>query len=120
MKKSIYLLILISLFNISRLTSQNIGLERFYDEYCSKKVTSNDKSSASEKIAGTPYLVKEFEEGKIYMKQNDIYSVPLRFNIYENKKQKDIAEIMNLPQGTVATLISRGKKHLKEKLKNFF
>ena len=53
-------------------------------------------------------------------KLSDKQQVALKFNIYENKKQKDIAEIMNIPEGTVATLISRGKKHLKGKVKSFF
>lgn len=42
----------------------------------------------------------------------------LKFNIYDGKKQKDIAKIMNLPEGTVATLMSRAKNQLKERLKN--
>ena len=41
----------------------------------------------------------------------------LKFNLFEEKTQKDISEIMNLPEGTVATLIRRGKQHLKNKLK---
>ncbi len=41
----------------------------------------------------------------------------LKFNIFEEKTQKDISEIMDLPEGTVATLIRRGKQRLKDKLK---
>jgi len=37
----------------------------------------------------------------------------LKFNIYHGKTQKNIAEIMNLPKGTVATLIKRAKKTLR-------
>lgn len=42
--------------------------------------------------------------------------VALKFNIYENKKQREVAEIMNIPLKTVSTLISRAKKTLKTKL----
>lgn len=41
----------------------------------------------------------------------------LKFNIYDGEKQHDIARIMNVPAGTVATLIKRGKETLREKLK---
>ena len=41
----------------------------------------------------------------------------LKFNLYEGKKQKDIAKIMNLPKGTIASLISRAKHRLRENLK---
>lgn len=43
----------------------------------------------------------------------------LKLNIYEGKKQKEIAMIMALPEGSVATLIYRAKNRLKEKLKDF-
>ncbi len=52
-------------------------------------------------------------------KLSDKEQLALKFNIYEGKKQKDIARIMNVPEGTVATLISRAKLQLKEKLKSF-
>lgn len=42
----------------------------------------------------------------------------LKLNVYEGKKQKEIARIMTLPEGSVATLIYRAKNQLKEKLKN--
>ena len=40
----------------------------------------------------------------------------LKLNILDGKKQKDISSIMNIPEGTVATLISRAKKQLKANL----
>ena len=42
----------------------------------------------------------------------------LKLNIYHGKKQKDIAEIMNIPTGTVATLIRRAKDKLRKNLGN--
>lgn len=43
----------------------------------------------------------------------------LKFNIYDGEKQSDIARIMNIPEGTVATLIKRGKDTLRERLKSY-
>ena len=40
----------------------------------------------------------------------------LKLNIYDGKKQKDIAEIMKAPESTVATWLSVAKNSLKEKL----
>ena len=40
----------------------------------------------------------------------------LKFSIYEGKSQKDIAQIMNIPMGTVATLTSQAKKRIRKRL----
>jgi len=40
----------------------------------------------------------------------------LKLNIFDGMKQKEIAAIMNIPEGTVAILISRGKKYLRNAL----
>ena len=42
----------------------------------------------------------------------------LKLNIYDGKKQKDVAQIMNIPEGTAATLISRAKSQLRRSLKD--
>ncbi|MFH1664624.1 MAG: sigma-70 family RNA polymerase sigma factor [Candidatus Omnitrophota bacterium] len=44
------------------------------------------------------------------------HQLVLKFNIYDGQKQKDIARIMKIPEGTVAVILRRGKKHLREKL----
>lgn len=43
----------------------------------------------------------------------------LKLNIFDGKKQREIADIMALPEGTVATLIRRAKERLRERLKPF-
>ena len=43
-----------------------------------------------------------------------------KLNVYEHKKQKDISEIMNIPENTVATLVSRAKKRVKSKMEKYF
>ncbi|MBD3425720.1 MAG: sigma-70 family RNA polymerase sigma factor [Candidatus Omnitrophica bacterium] len=40
----------------------------------------------------------------------------LKLNILDGKTQKEISSIMNVPEGTVATLISRAKKQLRQNL----
>jgi len=44
----------------------------------------------------------------------------LKLNIYHGKTQKDIAQIMNIPTGTVATLIKRSKELLRKNLRKFY
>ncbi len=43
----------------------------------------------------------------------------LKFNLYDGKKQKEIARIMHIPQGTVGYLIMNAKKNIRKKLKEF-
>ncbi len=44
----------------------------------------------------------------------------LKLNLYEGRKQKDIARIMNAPESTVASLIKRGKEQLQKGLSDIF
>jgi RNA polymerase sigma-70 factor (ECF subfamily) len=44
----------------------------------------------------------------------------LKFNLYEGKTQREIAEIMHIPESTVASLISRGKRRIKKGFSDFF
>ena len=46
--------------------------------------------------------------------------IALKLNIYDCKKQKDIACIMNIPENTVATLISRAKNQVREGIEKYF
>ena len=41
----------------------------------------------------------------------------LKFNIYEGKTPKDIAEIMNIPHGTASVFLKRAKDRVRERLK---
>ncbi|MFH1394722.1 MAG: sigma-70 family RNA polymerase sigma factor [Candidatus Omnitrophota bacterium] len=43
----------------------------------------------------------------------------LKFYFYNNKKYKEIAEIMRIPKGTVATLINRAQKNMKKILRKY-
>jgi len=44
----------------------------------------------------------------------------LRLNVYECKKQKDIARIMSIPAGSVSTLISRAKRQVCKAVENCY
>ncbi|MBU1127717.1 MAG: sigma-70 family RNA polymerase sigma factor [Candidatus Omnitrophica bacterium] len=44
----------------------------------------------------------------------------LKLNVYEHRKQKDISKIMNIPENTVATLVSRAKNRVREKMEEYF
>lgn len=40
----------------------------------------------------------------------------VKLSLYDGKRQKEIAEIMNIPENSAATLIRRGKEKLRERL----
>jgi RNA polymerase sigma factor (sigma-70 family) len=48
----------------------------------------------------------------------ETYREALILRFLEEKSYEEIMDILHLPKGTVATLISRGKKILNERLKN--
>ncbi|MFH1846974.1 MAG: sigma-70 family RNA polymerase sigma factor [Candidatus Omnitrophota bacterium] len=62
---------------------------------------------------------KDFKERlkKEISKLPDKQQLALKFNIYEDKKQKEIANIMNIPLGTVSILIYRAKNTIIKNLK---
>ena len=73
---------------------------------------STEKSLESREIS----RAIEREISKLNHKQQ----LALKLNLYEEKTQRDIAAIMNIPKNTVATLIRRAKNQLKESLRDFF
>jgi RNA polymerase sigma-70 factor (ECF subfamily) len=80
-------------------------------------VLSSDKLSTMKSLeSGEIREAVEREMSKLDHRQQ----LALKFNLYEGKTQKDIAEIMHVPENTVASLISRGKKRLKKGLSEFF
>jgi RNA polymerase sigma-70 factor (ECF subfamily) len=40
----------------------------------------------------------------------------IKFQLYDGKTQRDISEIMNIPEGTAATLLKRAKSRLRKRL----
>jgi len=93
-----------------------------------KTYTSEDKNTKTlESIISCPKFntSKIIENNEIsnllnteISKLNYKQQLAITFNLYEGKTQKDIAKIMNIPKGTVATLIKRAKQHLRNKLKD--
>jgi len=51
------------------------------------RMVSDFNPNAYENIDGTPYLVKEFEEGKVYLRTGEVISGKFRFDLYANQIQ---------------------------------
>ncbi|MCS6984268.1 MAG: sigma-70 family RNA polymerase sigma factor [Leptospiraceae bacterium] len=51
-----------------------------------------------------------------FLKLPDTYRIPLYLRYYENMSYEEIAQTLNLKEGTLKSLIFRGKQILKEKL----
>ena len=67
---------------------------------------------------------KEINKNEIFQifekeltKLNHKNRLALKFNIYDGRTQKEIAQIMNLPINTVSTMIKRSKDRIKKQLK---
>ncbi|MGB2879522.1 MAG: sigma-70 family RNA polymerase sigma factor [Candidatus Omnitrophota bacterium] len=50
---------------------------------------------------------------------NPRQQLALKLNIYDGKTQKDIAQIMNIPENTVGTMIKRSKDKIREALEPY-
>jgi len=53
-------------------------------------------------------------------KMKDKYREPIILYFFEQKSYEEISDIMHIPISTVGTLISRGKKNLKESLQKLY
>ncbi len=100
----------------------------FTSNYCRKMLKkSEDTFSFDDTLVPsfkfTPTKMLESKElGNIIKEKiaefDNTQQLALKLHIYHNKKQKDIAGIMNLPIGTVSTLLRRGKSILRERLRD--
>jgi len=111
--------------------------------YCTKKEIKNRNNTASldqsfsreepeltlgSKLSSlklnTEKMIESSEIREAFKKElaklNPKQQLVLKLNIYENKKHRDISEIMNIPLNTVSTLIRRGKHNLREGLNQYF
>lgn len=114
--------------------------------YCKEKTFRNSRKSISlekdlcrhneghEKILLNKFLSDEKFDGTRLLESHETLqaitheiskleyrrALILKLNIYHGKTQKDIAGIMNIPAGTVATLIKRSKELLRKKLREFY
>ena len=70
-----------------------------------------NKSNGLETIEAKEFQdILEREISKLNHKQRQAF----KLNVYDCKKQRDIAEIMDIPAGTVSTLVSRAKRQVCE------
>lgn len=89
-----------------------------------------DKAGASEMIglipSSGPCASEELERDELSRKIDAaIESLPekekliIKLNLLHDKKYEEIAEILKIPRGTVASYIKRAKERLKKRLKDF-
>ncbi|HCC69990.1 MAG TPA: hypothetical protein DEQ09_02400 [Bacteroidales bacterium] len=52
-----------------------------------ERIMSEYNPKAYENIGGTPYLNKEFEPGKVYLKSGEVFTGEYRFDLYANQIQ---------------------------------
>lgn len=90
-----------------------LGWEGFSNKSSTDPVLQEEQSSAE----------KEFERHKQFLKVRNaitglpiIYQEVLTLKYFENLKIKEISGILNKPEGTVKSLLSRGIKQLKQLL----
>lgn len=116
-------LAIVSINATSRYVQKNIfGKERkimSLDEVSEGTISSSSslfdsEREKSDRLIESGELKKILEEEISHLEERQ--KLALKFHIYDEKSYKDIARIMNLPLGTVATLIDRGKKRLKRSL----
>lgn len=63
--------------------------------------------------------IQEALEAEI-SKLNYRQQLALKLNIYEGRKHRDIADIMNIPENTVATLIHRARNRIRGEMEKYF
>ncbi|RBW71344.1 RNA polymerase sigma factor [Bacillus taeanensis] len=66
-----------------------------------------------------PEIIKDEEDRMLHtiiQKMDEKYRIPIVLFYFHEKKQEEIAEILNIPLSTVKTRISRGKAKLKQKI----
>ena len=60
------------------------AVTRFFETYHNIEATRSITGRVYKNLEGSPYLNAEFEQGLAYMKDQKVYKLPMRFNIYEN------------------------------------
>jgi len=89
MKRFIFLTIIISLLYLPKTSAQITSpkLSEYIDYVNRERLISDFNPKAYENINGTPYLKKEFEEGKVYLNTGEVFSGEFRFDLYANQIQ---------------------------------
>ncbi|MDP8299838.1 MAG: sigma-70 family RNA polymerase sigma factor [Candidatus Tantalella remota] len=89
--------------------------------------TCDDVSVSLGEMLESPTLNTEdmvYTNELVDLVENEVLKLPvkqrlaIKFNMYDGKKQKDIAEIMDLPISHVSTLIKRAKNSIRKGIKN--
>ena len=112
-------LVIISLNSTSNYCRKN-------GRFAPRKTFSLDAGFMMDKIESPSVELKNMEFNELKSRLDKEISklghrqgLAMKFHIYDGKKQKDIARIMNVPAGTIATWIKRGKEKIKENLEDY-
>jgi len=90
MKRTIIASFFICLLYSSVSTAQTFESATIYDhmDYLRREsIIFNSNQKAYENIDGTPYLNREFKEGKVFLKSGDVLTGDFRFDLYANHVQ---------------------------------
>ncbi|HDZ41108.1 MAG TPA: hypothetical protein ENH59_05455 [Bacteroidetes bacterium] len=90
MKGIILLLFLVFLLSSSLAFTQVVYESNIYEhmDYLRRdRLISDFNPKAYENIDGTPYLIQEYEEGKVYLKSGEVLTGKFRFDLYANQVQ---------------------------------
>ncbi|MEA1887176.1 MAG: hypothetical protein U9N72_08215, partial [Bacteroidota bacterium] len=89
MKRTIFLMFFIALLYSAFSSGQiyDASVAETMDYLRRDRLVYNSNEKAYENIDGTPYLEKEFETGKIYLKTGEVIKGDFRFDLYANHIQ---------------------------------
>ncbi len=93
--------------SIKKLSNQHLSLDEQEWEIVDKKMDILEKVSSK--------MEREAVEKQLFVLKNK-YREPLILYFFEQKTYEEISDILHMPVNTIGTLISRGKKRLRDKL----
>ncbi|MDT8402336.1 MAG: hypothetical protein RQ743_11630 [Bacteroidales bacterium] len=104
MKRIVFLPFLAFLLSSSFAFAQVVYESNIYEhmDYLRRdRLISDFNPKAYENIDGTPYLIQEFEDGKVYLKSGEVLTGKFRFDLYANQVQfinEDIRYVIAYPE----------------------
>ena len=96
--------------------SRLLSLSRKVDDRELSELIPSGKAGSLEELARNEILVKVEESIESLPDKEKLI---IKLNILHDKKHDEIAQILNLPKGTVSSYIKRAKEKLRESLKEF-
>jgi hypothetical protein len=75
----------------------------FIQDFCARERIFPEKAKEYLDIEGTPYLDNDFQDGLVYLKETEVFKIPIRYNIYADEMEYQ-AKGMNYVIGSPAAL----------------